>query len=125
MRTLNTLDDVERFKYSRGNTMALAYKVVAVSYAPWYKPFSKIRYRVGETVITNRINLNPQKSCSFGLHVAAKVWLTDRSLGYQDAARLLLVKVRRSECVFPNVRDGKIRTTKVRVVKEISLSELQ
>jgi hypothetical protein len=79
------------------------------------------QYCIGETI---RENCNPDtnEDCSYGIYIAHLAWALDFGNGWSDLA-ILEVEADIDKIVLPKCGNGKVRTSEVKVLREIPLEE--
>lgn len=78
-------------------------------------------YEIGKTYKQN-CDIDTSKNCSYGLNIAFLRWALDFGKDWQDLA-IIEVESKLSNIVVPKNSDGKIRTSKLKVIREVPLSE--
>jgi len=81
-------------------------------------------YRVGELAIPDDYNSDPEQICGQGIHVATIEWALDNYFTSADCAILEVRVPEDAELVAPYRSDGKLRASKVEILREVSLDEL-
>lgn len=81
-------------------------------------------YRVGELAIPDYYNSDPEQTCGQGIHVATIEWALDNYFTSADCAILEVRVPEDAEIVAPYKSDGKLRASKVEILREVSLDEL-
>lgn len=91
-------------------------------YRSLYNP--SFTYKIGETVLPDAYNNDPTEMCGAGIHIASAEWALDHY--YSDSTTVLLeVEVPEdAEIVVPYRTDGKLRASKVKVLREVPVEEL-
>ncbi len=79
-------------------------------------------YFIGETKIVECETENQKKSCGVGLHVAFKGWAISFGAGWSDMA-LLECEVPIDKIVVAEDCDGKVRTSELKVLREVPKEE--
>lgn len=106
-----------------GKTYATFYKAVHKSpdgryFSDWQEDFE---YKIGETII-EICDDDIYETCSNGLHAAPLDWVLDYGHDWPDLA-IIEVKIRIDSIVLPKESTGKIRTNKLKVIREVPLTE--
>ena len=78
-------------------------------------------YIIGEEK-TEKVDTNVNIECSFGIHLSHKDWAIMFGSDWNDLA-ILELKVSISDIIVPTKCDGKVRTSKATVVREVPQSE--
>ena len=81
----------------------------------------RFEYIIGEDK-TEKCNDDITQICSSGIHIAPLNWALEYGEQWSNLA-ILEVEVSLNDIVLPKYTDGKIRTSKVRVVREVPLEE--
>ena len=88
-------------------------------YAADYNP--SFHYAIGET-IKNDCDPNTDDDCSYGIHIAHRAWALDFGRGWSDLA-IIEVETDIDKIVMPTLTDGKVRTSEIKVLREVPLEE--
>ena len=78
-------------------------------------------YHIGETT-KEECDPDAERECSFGIHIAHLDWALTFGRDWGDFA-ILEVETDISDIVMPKGTDGKVRTCKCKVLREVPLSE--
>ncbi len=62
------------------------------------------------------------EDCSFGIHISYLNWALDYARNWDNLA-ILEVETKISDIVLPKNTDGKVRTSEVKVIREVPLEE--
>jgi hypothetical protein len=81
------------------------------------------KYHIGE-IIDGECSSNLDNSCDIGLHVSELFFAVKFGLNWKDLA-IIEVEVDINSIVVPKECDGKVRTNKLKVVRELDKSEYQ
>ncbi len=79
------------------------------------------KYKVGEYK-TEKCDSNTEHTCSFGINISHLNWALNFGKNWEDLA-ILEVETKISDIVMPIDTDGKVRTSKVKVIREVPLEE--
>ena len=106
-----------------GRTKAIFYKAVkkdtnGIYRSAWNCNFT---YEIGKTK-TENCDPNTEDSCSFGINISYLDWALRYGSDWRDLA-ILEVETRIDDIVLPKRTDGKVRTSKVKVLREVPLEE--
>ncbi len=82
---------------------------------------SSFRYDVGKTV-KEKCDTNVNSDCSYGLHIAHLAWAVDYGKNWKDLA-VLEVETKIADIVLPKGSNGKVRTSCLKVIREVPLEE--
>jgi hypothetical protein len=102
------------------DNQAILYKSVRDDLASHYDP--KYQYAIGETSRA-KCNTNAAYACSNGLHVSHLAWAIDFGRQSDENFRILECAVPIDKIVLPKQCDGKVRTSKLTVLREVPPSE--
>ena len=102
---------------------AIMYKAVHKSdNGEYYSNYDQnFKYRIGETKEENCLKDN-SNSCSQGIHISHKVWAVNFGKVWDDMA-LLECEVSEKDIVVSKDCDGKVRASKIKVIREVPKSE--
>ena len=106
-----------------GNTITL-YKAVhkigeTAFVSDWMKGFG---YNIGETVTQKNTDKNVYNDCGVGLHVSTLHWSLMFGRNFDDLA-IIECEVPKDKTVVYKFTDGKIRTSELKVIREVPLEE--
>ena len=79
------------------------------------------KYKIGE-VKTENCSKEKDNSCSQGIHISHKVWAVNFGKVFDDMA-LLECEVNEKDIVVSKDCDGKVRASKIKVIREVPKSE--
>ena len=119
----NINDFIDFYGIKHTKTKAIFYKAVRkhknnTYHADYKKDFI---YEIGETKI-EICDTDIEKDCSYGINISNLNWALDFGHNWKDLA-ILEVETKISDIVMPINTDGKVRTSKVKVLREVSLEE--
>ncbi len=119
----NINDFIDFYGIKHTKTKAIFYKAVRkhknnTYHADYKKDFI---YEIGETKI-EICDTDIEKNCSYGINISHLNWALDFGHNWKDLA-ILEVETKISDIVMPINTDGKVRTSKVKVLREVSLEE--
>ncbi len=101
---------------------AILYKAVHKRDVRFYSDYDRsFMYEVGKKSECE-VNKDKESSCSYGLHVADKNWALAFGRGWEDMA-LLECEVPKRSIVVANDCDGKVRTSELKVIREVPKEE--
>ena len=106
-----------------GRTRAIFYKAVekdtnGIYRSTWNRNFT---YEIGKTK-TENCDPDIEESCSYGINISHLDWALNYGKDWRDLA-ILEVETRIDDIVLPKYSDGKVRTSKVKVLRELPLEE--
>ena len=126
-RTVYMPDNIEEFMNFYGikhtKTKATFYKAVnkyedGSYHSNWDSDFI---YEIGKKKKEN-CDANVDEDCSSGIHISHLNWALDYSRNWNNLA-ILEVETKISDIVLPKNTDGKVRTSEVKVIREVPLEE--
>ena len=82
---------------------------------------STYEYEIGKEYV-EKCDSNKNETCGRGLHVAHLAWALNFGRNWKDLA-ILEVEVDINDIVYPKNTDGKVRTSKLKVLREVPLEE--
>jgi len=101
---------------------ALMYKAVHKKDGRYFADYVKdYEYKIGE-VKTEKCDSSQDNSCSKGIHVSHLTWAVLFGKDWEDMA-ILECEVDVKDIVVSRDTDGKVRTSKIKVVREVPSSE--
>ena len=78
-------------------------------------------YKVGETKSEN-CDSDAQRECSYGIHISHLNWALRFGSDWDNLA-IIECETKISDIVMPDDTDGKVRTSKIKVLREVPLEE--
>ena len=103
-------------------TKAIFYKAVRKYKDIYYSDYdSDFIYEVGKTK-SEKCDDNKSKHCGQGIHIAHLNWVLNYGTDWHNQA-ILEVETKLSDIVLPDDTDGKVRTSQVKVLREVPLEE--
>ena len=111
------------YEIEHTKTKAKFYKAVrkdekGIYKSGWNKDFT---YEIGKKK-KEKCDDNINDDCSFGIHISYLQWALDFGRGWKDLA-ILEVETKISDIVMPINTDGKVRTSEIKVLREVPLEE--
>ncbi len=82
---------------------------------------SNFEYKEGE-IKTENCDTDINVDCSFGIHISHLDWALRFGSGWHNLA-IIECEVKISDIVMPKNTDGKVRTSKIKVIREVPLEE--
>lgn len=120
-KTINEFMDFYGIKHTK--TKATFYKAVRKyedgTYHADYK--HDFTYELGK-IKTEKCDTNTKENCGYGIHVAYLNWALNFWKDWSDLA-IIEVETKIEDIVMPEDTDGKVRTSKVKVIREVPLEE--
>ena len=106
-----------------GRTRAIFYKAVEKDANGIYRSTwnSNFTYEIGKTK-TENCDPDIEESCSYGINISHLDWALRFGSDWNNLA-ILEVETRIDDIVLPKCTDGKVRTSKVKVLREVPLEE--
>ena len=120
-KNINEFMDFYGIKHTK--TKATFYKAVrkyedGTYHADWKRDFT---YELGKTK-TEQCDTNTKENCGCGIHIAHLNWALNFGRNWSDLA-IIEVETKIENIVMPEDTDGKVRTSKVKVLREVPLEE--
>ena len=118
----NVEDFMNFYGVKHTKTKATFYKAVRKikgKYVSDYK--SSFIYEIGK-VKKEECDTDTRAECSFGIHISHLGWALNFGCNWSNLA-ILEVETAISDIVLPDASDGKVRTSKVKVIREVPLEE--
>ena len=110
------------YPVSKKSEKLLFYKSVKKNGEKYYSDYnSAFEYVIGNTY-EEKVDKNPDEDCGRGLHVAYKDWALRFGNGWENRA-LLEVLVDPKDIFVSNDTDGKVRTSKLKVLRVVPEGE--
>ena len=99
------------------------YKAVHKKNGRYFSDYDRhTEYMIGSVTVADYITSNQENDCGHGIHMADKSWCVAHGNGWDDLA-ILEVEAIKSEIVVPRHGVCKVRSPRVRVIREVPLSE--
>ena len=119
----NINDFIDFYGIQHTKTMATFYKAVRKDKDGTYRADrdSSFIYEVGKYK-TEVCNPDTEEDCSYGIHISTLAWALNYGNNWTNLA-ILELKTKISDIVLPKNSDGKVRTSKVKVLREVPLEE--
>jgi hypothetical protein len=112
----------DRFPIKIENKKAILYKAVHKIDEKYIADYDKkTEYKLGR-VIEIKCDNSVEKDCSFGINIAHKSWARSFGINWKDMA-LLEVETDIKNIIVTKNCDGKVRTSKIKVLREVPRSE--
>jgi uncharacterized protein YjbI with pentapeptide repeats len=112
-------DDLRLLLHQTGKIRA--YKLVDADYRSPIQSNGKLTYTIGSTVEAKTCDPDENKQCAAGVNIASLPWCCRE---WREGFRILIVEFTAKDIVaIPFATDGKFRTRRVKVVKELDLAE--
>lgn len=120
----NIHEFMDFYGISHTKTKAILYKAVhKTSDGKYYSNYNKaFIYKTGETCKLKNINTDVQNTCGEGIHISHLNWALNYGNDWGDLA-ILEVETKINDIVCPINTDGKVRTSEVKVLREVPLEE--
>ena len=119
----NINDFIDFYNIKHTKTKAIFYKAVRKGEDGKYHSDynSEFIYEIGKFK-TEKCNEDIEDDCSYGIHISHRDWAIDFGRNWSDLA-ILEVETKISDIVLPKYTDGKVRTSKIKVLRELPLKE--
>jgi len=119
----NINDFIDFYGIKHTKTKATFYKAVrkdeeGIYHADYNHNFI---YEIGKFK-TERCDENIERDCSYGIHISHLNWALRFGQSWSNLA-ILEVETKISDIVMPEDTDGKVRTSKIKVIREVPLEE--
>ncbi len=103
-------------------TKAIFYKAVQKLDGKYVSNYDfRFEYKIGRTKETD-CDKDVEEECSYGIHISTLDFALQFGCDFNDLA-ILEVETKISDIVLPNESNGKVRTPKIKVLREVPLSE--
>ena len=103
-------------------TKAIFYKAVRKDKDIYYSDHTpNFKYAIGQ-VQSEKCDDNKSENCGQGIHIAHLNWALNYGVGWDNLA-ILEVETKLTDIVLSNNSDGKVRTSQVKVLREVPLEE--
>ena len=118
----NIMQFMDFYDIKHTKTKAIFYKAVHKD-ADIYRSDNNYNftYEIGK-IVENECDKDETRECSYGLHIAHLNWTLNFGNSWKDLA-ILEVETKISDIVVPKNTDGKVRTSKLKVIREVPLEE--
>ena len=118
----NANDFISFYGVKHTKTKATFYKAVRKDGETYRSDYNRnFVYEIGKT-IKAKCDPSADVSCSFGIHIAHLGWAVDYGKDWKDLA-IIEVETKIADIVVPTDTDGKVRTSEVKVIREVPLEE--
>jgi hypothetical protein len=118
----NINDFIDFYGIKHTKTKAIFYKAVHKVDGSYLSDHNKkFTYEIGKTV-TDEIDTDVKNDCGKGLHISHLHFALDYGQSWNDIA-ILECETKISDIVMPTNTDGKVRTSKLKVLREVPLEE--
>ena len=118
----NTNDYIDFYGIKHTKTQATLYKAVHKIDGRYVSNYDKsFEYEIGK-IIKAEIDPNTSETCGRGIHISHLYWALNFGSKWDDLA-ILEVTTRIDDIVCPENTDGKVRTSRVKVIREVPLGE--
>ena len=119
-KTIHEFMDFYGVKHTK--TKATFYKAVHKEGEIYHSCYDNAFTYALNAVVKNKCDKNTSKNCSFGIHISHLDWALRFGDGWSDLA-ILELETDIDDIVLPKNSDGKVRTSKATVTREVPLSE--
>lgn len=120
----NIYEFMDYYGIKHTKTKATLYKAVRKDSAGIYRSAHNrhFTYTVGQFKREPSINVDVNESCGSGIHISHLNWALNFGNGWEGLA-ILEVETKITDIVCPVDTDGKVRTSSVKVIREVPLEE--
>ena len=119
-KTIQEFMDFYGIKHTK--TKAKFYKAVRKHNGKYVSSWDmNFEYEIGK-IKTEDCDTNVKNECSSGIHIAHLDWALKFGSDFEDLA-ILEVETQIKDIVMPENTDGKVRTSKIKVIREVPLEE--
>ena len=120
-RDINEFIDFHNIKHTK--TTAIFYKAVRKDANGVYRADrdNSFIYEIGKYK-TEQCDPDTEEDCSYGIHISTLKWALNYGERWNNLA-ILELKTKISDIVLPKNSNGKVRTSKVKVLREVPLQE--
>ena len=114
---------MEFYGLEHNETTGRFFKAVRKSGEGYFSDHDRhFKYVIGEVAIADGLNTDVYEDCGRGIHMAYKAWCLDYGRDWNDLA-ILEVEAKIQNIIVPVDGPGKVRTNKVKVIREVPLEE--
>ena len=119
----NINDFIDFYGIEHTKTKAIFYKAVRKGEDGTYQSDynSEFTYEIGKFK-EEQCDDNVEADCSYGIHISHRDWAINFGRNWTNLA-ILEVETKISDIVLPKYTDGKVRTSKIKVLREVPLEE--
>ena len=104
-------------------TTAIFYKAVHKSDDKYFADYnSDFVYSIGQTAKVEELDTDTENECGRGIHISTQHFALSFGQNWKDLA-IIEVEAKIEDIVLPKNSNGKVRTSKVKVLREVSLEE--
>ena len=119
-KTINEFMNFYGIKHTK--TKAVFYKAVRKKDGIYHSDYDKnFTYEIGK-VKQERCDIDTESDCSYGIHIAHLNWALDFGRNWNDLA-IIEVETKIKDIIIPKNTDGKVRTSEIKVIREVPLEE--
>ena len=113
----------DHYQIERTENTAKLYKAVHKKDGRYFSDRDgAFEYAIGEEATADGLTKNTSEDCGKGIHMAHKAWCVDYGKDWSDLA-IIEVEVEAGGIIVPTRGCGKVRAAKVKVIREVPLSE--
>ena len=118
----NIYEFMDFYGIKHTKTKAIFYKAVRKIDGEYVSDWNyNFKYEIGKTK-TEICDTNIKQNCGQGIHIAHLNWALNFGNNFKDLA-ILEVETQIKDIVMPTDTDGKVRTSKIKVIREVPLEE--
>ena len=118
----NINDFMDFYGINHTKTKAIFYKAVRKEDGTYHSDYrNDFIYEIGKYK-TEECDDDIEDNCSYGIHISHRDWAINFGQNWSNLA-IIEVETKISDIVLPKYTDGKVRTSKIKVLREIPLEE--
>lgn len=119
----NIEEFMDSYNIKHNNTTATFYKAVRKQDDKYVSNYdTDFKYEIGKLIIEPNCNTDIYNKCGSGIHISHLNWALDFGRNWKNLA-ILELEVEIKDIVMPINSDGKVRTSKAKVIREVPLLE--
>ena len=118
----NIHEFMDFYSIKHNKKTAIFYKAVHKKKGAYFSDYnSNFYYEIGKT-LKEKCNTDTDYDCSYGIYISHLNWALNYGRAWDDLA-ILEVETDISDIVLPKNSDGKVRTSKCKIIREVALDE--
>lgn len=119
----NIEEFMDYYDIKHNNTTAIFYKAVHKQDNKYVSDYDiSFKYKIGKLITEPNCSTDICNSCGSGIHISHLNWALNFGRTWENLA-ILELEVKIKDIVMPIDSDGKVRTSKAKVIREVPLSE--
>ncbi|MCX4361793.1 MAG: hypothetical protein OSJ74_00175 [Clostridia bacterium] len=104
-------------------TKAILYKAVHKVDGKYFADYDRnFVYLIGQTAKVDDLDTNSENECGRGIHISTQNFALSFGRNWGDLA-IIEVEAKIEDIILPKNSDGKVRTSKIKVLREVPLEE--